>query len=573
MLVNAMASLMHLRNTWDRPFAHYTAAALRKRQPLQQPTPDVSSQLARQRITLGMRMAYYYAATYTRVFMDKLESHVGGSLARAQHASFSATTLRAPAAGGGGGGGAAAPLVFDDNATIDLIQLQPCNASEQGICTNCLLFDESVRLAQIGGNGLRDFYTDNETGYLALVDRFVEGINNSLLNPQGNDTFTTPDKRVPWIGNRLTTVRWFWQWNYTQFLNIVRPPSNGTTGGGGGGAGGEESNATELLLEQRSQDAGRDDLDLFFVRQFRSVVAPLLRIGESLIGSSSSAAAGGSDVLSELFITYLQCDYQGALQCQSANLGIGLFDGLMNTALIYVVIGTVLVSINVMFGFSLFVLLLPFAYTILMWISYGASPLCTGPSIVFGIPGVPTCLPADLYTLASETLQQCPVLPISLIDPADLAAASSTLCTSCTGIPRLQNCQSIGFIDGLDVFFYSAPSIFGDSFNEQAASALAAIAPDVAVVAQKYTPEYIASLGDKGADCNRILLPTLLTGVGLVSARLSTLARDSVSVIVLAAAALWLLWITVLWLIEVARQIDEGFVQQTRVEKLKLKEN
>lgn len=567
LVIHAMASYMHLNDHWDSPFSHFTdaitAASDKQRKRTIEDEPAVATDpvaaLGARRMQLGLRLAMYHGGAYMQRVSAGLGRLAASLVERSQRAASTApatTTLRHVEK--------PATLVFD-NASLGLINLPPCNATEQGLCTGCLVLDDAIRVVQISGNGLADFYSDDETGYLSYVDRFVEGINNSLINPRGNDMFTTPNKRVPWIGERLATVRWFWQWNYTQLTTIVNSGNSSSNS--------IPSNQTENLQRARARAVGREDHDNFFFDQFGVIVRPLVRIVDSFVDVSGGVSDGSNDVLSDLFITYLQCDYQGALQCNSPNLGVGLFDGIANTLLIYIIIGTVLVSINVMFGFSLFVLLVPFSYPIAMWIAYGASPLCTGPSLILGIPGIPTCLPADIYTLIAETLQQCPVVPISLIKPTELAAAGRFLCTTCGAVPSLVNCAEFGFLNGLDVFFYSAPSIFGDAFNARAASALAGVAPDIATVATLYTAEYIAGLGEAGLVCNRVMLPTLLTASGIVAARLALVGSLLFSIALLSAAAFWLIWTILLWINEVIRQVDEGFVQQTRVEKLKFKQN
>lgn len=558
-IVQAMSTAMRVGHVWTSPFALVGQFVERGRDKLVARAQHIAISTLRTnqvRLQLGFRLAIYHAGAYAQRLSEGLGRAIGRVMPKLQ---------RTPVA-------PAAPLLaqarssvrpqFVDNSTLGLIDLPECNVSVQNICTGCLVLDDAIRITQQSVNGLIDFYPDNETGYLSYVDRFTEGIDNTLVNPFGNDTFTTVDKRVPWIGERFATVRWFWQWNYTQFLTII------------GGANGTSvpSNQTELLQQQRAAAAGRPDYDIFFIDQFGRVIRPLLNIIESLIGVVVDAGEDES-VLSELFVTYIQCDYEGALQCRSETLGVGLFDAVVNVFLIYIIVGTVLVSVNVMFGFSLFVLLLPFAYTLTMWVAYGASPLCTTPSFVLGLVGIPTCLPADIYTLVSETLQQCPVVPISLIVPSELAAAGETLCTACGQVPAMVNCAQFGFLNGLDVFFYSAPSIFGDGFNAQAASLLGGVAPDIAAVAALYTPDYIAALGEAGLVCNRIMLPSLLTAAGIVAARVALVGALLLSLALLAVAAFWLTWTILLWINEVVRQVDEGFVQQTRVEKLKFKEN
>lgn len=557
LIVQTMSVAMRINHLWISPAVLIQRTAERGRALSARATATLSvgAELSRKRIQLGLRLAIYHGGQYARRVSDGLGRIVGQWMPRFQRQA-AASPLRSSSSALA----RSAPLEID-NDTLRLISLPECNATEQGLCTGCLVLDDAIRITQDAANGLAQFYPDNETGFVSYVDRFTEGIETTLINPLGNDTFTTVDKRVPWIGERFATVRWFWQWNYTQFLTIVAGSTNGTSS--------VPSNQTELLQQQRAAAAGREDFDVFFIEQFGAVVRPLLRIIESLVNVALDVGTEDS-VLVKLLEVYVICDYQGALQCQSETLGVGLFDALVNVALIYLIIGTVLVSINVLFGISLFMLLLPAFYYLVLWVAYGASPLCTLPSFVLGIPGVPTCLPADVYTLVAETLQQCPVVPIALIEPSELGAASATLCTACGAVPAMRNCAEFGFLNGLDVFFYSAPSIFGDDFNARAASALAGVAPDIAAVAELYTADYIASLGDAGLVCNRIMLPSLLTAAGLVAARIAIVGALLLSLALLTASSFWLTWTVLLWNNEVVRQIDEGFVQQTRIEKLKV---
>ncbi len=445
---------------------------------------------------------------------------------------------------------------------IDAFTLPPCNTTFQ-LCTNCLILDNLIQAATIGVNSLIVFYPNTQFGYASYVRRFEEGIDNTLTNPFGNDTYTTDPKTVPWIGQRFLTVRWFWQWDYSEFLSIIDAGTPGMQNFN------ELVGTTETLQMQRAAAAGRIDQDNMVYALLKPAIEPAINALERTISALDTLP--NTETLSRLVERYVVCDYAGALQCHS-DLGVGLFDALANVILVYAIIALVISAILPMGVGTLAIMMIPFGavfYILVMWVAYGASPLCTLPSFIFMIPGVPTCLPADIYTLLSETFPQCPPVPIAMIEPAALAEASTTLCATCGTVPPLVNCAVAGFLNGLDNIFYTLTAVFGGEPDAILTRLFSGTLPSVASVAALYTPEYVASLGELGADCNRVTFPNVITASFL----LGFLAAVALVAAGIAAAfgfiVLGLYYVTAYAINVEIRQMDEGFVQNTRVKKLK----
>lgn len=460
---------------------------------------------------------------------------------------------------------------FDErltNITLAAIGIFACNESTQSVCTGCLIVDNAIFAGEEAFEGLRTFYPDRETGFLSYVALHEQGFNNTLFDPIGTDTFTTVPKTTPWLFERLLDVNWFWQWDYSEFIDIVT--QNGTSPTDFN----LFVNQTEVQQRLRAEAVGRVDFDNQIFELFGRFIQGAVNFAERVVGGLNGAFS--IDVFAAIFERYIKCDYLGALQCQS-DLGIGLFDAIANVVLVAAVAILLVNMILPGMGILIFIVTLALSYLLIMWIAYGASPLCTLPSFVpflfmFPLPGIPTCLPIDIYTLFAELLPQCFPIPISLIDPSALAEAASTLCAVCGTQPLLQNCaDAAGFLNGFDNFFYITGTLLPPGFNQFIADTIASVAPDIAIVAALYTPEYIADLGDVGAVCNRLLLPNLITAAALVGI-IGTLLLFIVSALALfGIAALWLYWALLLAANLMILQMDKGFVQGTSVEKLKLK--
>jgi len=456
-------------------------------------------------------------------------------------------------------------LLVADNPALDGIGLSACNESAQFTpCTDCQLVDNLVFAAEDAFNATVEFYPNGEFGFVSYVARFEEGIGNTLIDPIGEDTYTTCPKTVPFVLERLFSVRWFWDWDYSPLTDLLDQDN-----------GGEAGNA--VLVDQTAGQqqrlaarAGREDFDNSVFVLFDSIIRPVVNFVE--IGVGSLFGATETQTLVRIFERFVQCDYSGALQCRSELLGIGLFDAVANTVLIGIGIAVVLITTLPAVPAALaFLPLVPSFYYLVMWIAYGASPLCTLPTLVGGIPGVPTCLPADVYDLLSETFPQCPpTIPASLIVEAAREEASQTLCATCGTAPPLQHCaDAAGFLNGFDNIFYTLTYVFGDRLTLIVAQVFQIVAPAIGDTAALYTDAFVAELGDAGLRCNLITLPNIATAIALLALFVSIIVTSLSFLIGFSFLVFYLYYLTAYVINLLIMQIDQGFVQGTRVRKLK----
>ncbi len=450
------------------------------------------------------------------------------------------------------------------NDTLEALGLPSCAVSgEQAFCTDCVLFDNLVHAGTIAVRSAKEYYPNSEFGFLSLVDRFETSIENTLVDPIGTDTYTTTPKRVPWLGERFLTVRWFWQWDYSELLAIIQgngPPVDTDLFVG----------QTRLLQREHELLVGRADVDNNLLEVFGTAVDPLITAGERVV-SALQGLPSTTTVLA-LYERYFECDYEFALQCRS-DLGIGLFDALANFALVYAIFGLIIGAVAPFGGLTAVTTAIPvllIGYFGVLWVAYGASPLCTLPSLFFGIFGIPACLPSDIALLFNEAFPQCPWVPISLIEPSALIEASQTLCATCGTTPPLLDCApAAGFLNGFDNLFYTLTAVFGGTPNRVLETVFSLALPPLASLAALYTPEYVASLGDLGAVCNRFTFLAIATTPVLI-ATLVGIALAALALIAFLAFAVAVLYYATLAAVNVMiSQIDEGFVQGTRVRKLK----
>lgn len=454
---------------------------------------------------------------------------------------------------------------FLGNDTLEALGALTCNDTTQIICTGCLIVDNLIGAAEAAFLGMEAFYPNTETGYLSYINISIAGFNNTLVFPQGTNVYTDRNKLTPFIFERLEHVLWFWFWNYTTFIDIV---TSGATPGF------NFVNQTQPTQLARAQTVGRVDYDNQIFTLFGPFIQPAVEFTEKI-----SSALSGSVVVNtliNLYNVYVKCDYQGALQCESALLGIGLFDAFLNVLLISVLAAILL---NQIFAGSFMIIslvILAVAYPLTLWIAYGASPLCTLPTLFpfpglgMGIPGVPTCLPIDIYTLNAEIFPQCsPAIFTTLILPAAEAEASTTLCTSCGTAPPMNDCaDAAGVLDGSDIFFYITGRYLSPAFNEFVASTFATVLPVLAGRAALYTPAYIQAGGQTLSDCVTILFADILTFAAIV-AILGALVVVVISFLIFFLFSdFWLYWATILAANEMLIQMDAGFVHGTKVEKL-----
>jgi len=374
-----------------------------------------------------------------------------------------------------------------ENDTLISVGLTECDESEQAFCSGCLIVDLLIGEGEDAVNGLADFYPDEERGFLSYAARFEEGIDNTLVDPFGSDTFTTSPKTVPWVFTRLLRVRWFFLWDYSPLLDILA-------------AAGEEPDfdafvgETARIQQEQESITGREDIENDAIDIFAVVVQPIITALEML--AATVANTSSVQTLARVFDRFVACDNQGALTCRS-DLGVGLFDGIMN-ALLIVLILVVFVRFLVPFdevallcAAALAMIVATIFVVLAIWIAYNVSPLCLIATLPLPIPftpfavppimGVPTCLPSDIYTLSSELLPQCsPFTVPSLIDPSARFEASQTLCAECGTAPPLLDCATAAnFQNFLDNIFYTTTLVLGESVNAQIADSTASLLPDL----------------------------------------------------------------------------------------------
>lgn len=455
---------------------------------------------------------------------------------------------------------------------LDALTLGECDDTTRVLpCTDCLLLDNLFFAGEDALNSTIEFYTTPGEGYQQYLDDSTLYFDQTIVAPFGDDSYTETNPAIPFVLRRLLNVNWFWQWDYSLLTDLLDDPGSGSGSGSGGGP------APELdqyvgQTEQRQRDfaaaAGREDFDLVIFDAFEGILDPIIRAGEQALGATDAGTA--TNVFQRVFDRFIACDYSGALQCRSELLGIGLFDAIANTLLITVGLGVLLTAVLPFFpGFLLTLALIPFFYFIVLWMAYGASPLCLTPTYLYMIPGIPTCLPMDAYELLHETFPQCPPsIAAALIPPAQVAEASETMCASCGTAPSQLHCSEVGFFDGFDNLFYTLTSVFGQEVKEFVAAPLAAISPTIGTIAAQYTDAYVVALGDAGVVCNArtfLNIFTAFAGVVLFLIVFTTATGFVLGYYILTAY----FWPLTLFVVNaMIEQMDKGFVQGTRVRKI-----
>ncbi len=393
-----------------------------------------------------------------------------------------------------------------------------------------------------------------------LLRQFELGINRTLVRPLGTDTYATLPKEVPFILDRIFNVRWFWQFDYSELEAIVSNNVDAT---------GAFIGRTEQEQRRRAAVVGARDFDLDIFNLFGTFLAPGIRFVEMLVGSVTSTQTAETTFL--LYERYIECDYAGALQCRS-DLGIGLFDAIANVLLIYAIIGVIVgVLLPSFAGVIVMFLIMPVLYFAVLWLAYGASPLCTLPSTICMIPGIPVCLPSDIYELIDETVPPCsPFIEPTLIPAGDPRVGQ--LCAACaTSVPAQQPCDlAAGFFSGIDNIFYTSALLFNDSLNPLLASLFDVVSPDVAAVARTWTAARVDALGRLGRICNLRTSPNFVIGFLLITIFVALFLATVFLLASFVVAGFWLYFATLFAVGIMLRQIDRGFVQRARLDKEKI---
>lgn len=454
------------------------------------------------------------------------------------------------------------------NDTLDSLGLFVCDPATAVLCSGCAIVDNGISAAVDAGLGLRDYYTNNDTGFLRQLAVYEFNVRTTLLDTLGEDTYTTVNKTTRFIGDRLHNIQWPWRWNYTEFIAIITS-SNSTTVTGEGPTDVEDFvGRTESEQERRAAEAGRPDIDNDVWDFIEFIAQPVLTALERVVGAVRNSRTVRT--LAHLYEVYVACDYRGSLACNSPR-AIGLFDALIVGIVAYVLVAALLTLFLPGTQAVANMALMMIAYFVILWMAYGASPLCTIPSFFSGIMGVPACLPVDASVLVHEFFPQCPFVPVTLIDPAVLAEASTTLCATCGTAPVLRNCAEVArFLNGLDNLFYLTGTELSPGANERIAQLTELLLPQVAAVARLYTPEYIASLGQAGRDCFAITLPSLFIAFVVLQFQIARIAAILGTVVIFVLSMFWTLSTALLAANAMLLQMEKGFVHGTLVRKLQL---
>jgi len=521
-VVSALALALHVRAIRPITINFRYAPALEKRS-LPAPTP---SPLAIAAPAIHTALSAHFQAASDRLTTSALavQTHFAGSsglaasartqamaAARALDAGAAAPSIRV--LGGRGystlseayttDAALLAPVAVSFNSSIlPVLGLPICDPTMQIVCTNCFYADDLVLVSQLSVEAAKTFAQApaSEAGSLAnLTAQLERTIAVNLIDPAGNDTYTTVPRTVPYVTELLWNVTFLWSWDYSHALSLF-PADPGNC------------NLTNPL--------DSFDLDPTIKNVTDDLFGPLIALAQ---GAICRAVVAPAETAMALFQTYVVCDYDATLYGRSP-LGIGqdgaqsLANGFINTLLIMALIGLAVDMIPG--GGTMFMMLLPMAlYFGTFWIGYMAPPTCTLPSIINGIPALPVRVWMDAYRVVEMTFPPGMPFPPGLLRPDQIAQFSQVLVTDPNNIPDPLPCTDItpvGFTSIYDNIFFSTASLLGDGFNQQAAATLGALNPSIAASALKFNATTLAELRANyniGNDCNRLTFFKILFGL------------------------------------------------------------
>lgn len=428
-----------------------------------------------------------------------------------------------------------------DPETLPVFGILPCDETEQFVCTKCTYFNDAVLAGQQIYDSSTVFYTGTGRGTLSdIQSKFDASMTQIFVNPLGTDTWTTKQRQVRFILERLWSVNWPWLWDYTEFLVIIT-----------GGNNPQPCTFDALAGLNLSEDTKG---------WVRDLLGSLLTVAEKTVCNTLIAPKETATRLIERFYT---CDWPVTMLCRST-IGIGLFDGFV-VSLLFAGIVSLFLSI-VPGGGVLAMMVVPLIIIYgTPWLAYGASPSCTLPAPITGSVGIPTCALSDLNELITEIFPPCPPLPRALISKDALEFASTQLCAAPGYVPPLVYCdEAANFTTVYDNFFYTTGVLFKPSFNEQAAQLFDGVSDEVAKTARKYTPAYITALNsdrDAGASCNRLTFGNILFAIALAILAVAGGALLAFSFIPFFRAVGRFVIPATLILYEAVSQIDENYVE------------
>ena len=442
-----------------------------------------------------------------------------------------------------------APLAITvDPDFLPVLGLPSCNSSEQIICTDCKYVDDIILVSEKSFNAARGFYTapGNETGtFNELSDRLNTYLNRLLVDPLGNDTYTTEPRTVPFITTRIWNIRWPWQYDFTEFLSIL--------------------NEAQVACDNTDPLASLD-IDQNFKDAFTKLFGNLIPLAQQAICRVTLAPA---ETATRLVERYVMCDYDEALY-GIGNKGVDSPDGpqrlLNGFAASLLLVAVFVLAIEAIPGMSsMFIMMVPLILWYgTFWIGYGSSIGCSTPALHQPFGAYPVSLPMDAYGLLESVFAPSTPYPVGLIDPAAREQYAEVLITTCGAPPPVIDCaEAAGFTSIYDNIFFTTGVLFGDSFNEGVASSLGAISPSIQQSALKFTEAHIAELDadhNIGDVCNRLTFGAVLFGfLGILFAVAGGLASISF-VIPFMVAIIVFTYLVLLVVNEVLSQVDRHYV-------------
>ncbi len=448
-----------------------------------------------------------------------------------------------------------APLSIDVNPDVlPALGLPECDEMEQILCTQCKYIDDLILVSEKSVRAGALFYSTPGTargtiGY--LNDQFEKALNDVLVDPGGSDTYSTEPRSTLFITTRIWEIRWLWQWDYSEFLDLVNSP-----------------------VDCDSSDPLADvDIDQGFKDAFNELFGDLIPLAQQFICRVTVAPA---ETATRLVERYIMCDYDEAL------FGVGnkgsasidgpqqIVDGLANSLLILALIGLVIEMFPG--GSVLFMMIAPFVLWFgTFWIGYGASPFCLLPGPMQLIGAYPITVPMDAYGLLASTLAPSTPFPFALIDPAFQTQYSTVKITTCGDPPPVVNCAEAAGFDGIyDNIFFTTGVLFGDDFNEGVADTLGMFSDAIRDAALEFTEEHIAELeanNNVGDVCNRLTFVRALFGLlGLIGALIAGIVQISFLIPFIVFIALFT--VLVLFLAnELASQANVNYVEDDRIDE------
>lgn len=453
-----------------------------------------------------------------------------------------------------------APLAITvDPDVLPVLGLPSCNASEQIVCTDCKYVDDIILVSEKSFNAARKFYTapGNEPGtFNELSDRLNTYLNRLLVDPLGNDTYTTEPRTVPSFTTRVWNIRWPIEYVYTEFLSIL--------------------NEAQVVCDTTDPLASLD-LDQGFKDAFNKLFGNLIPLAQQAVCRLTLAPA---ETATRVVERYVMCDYDEALY-GIGNKGVDSPDGpqrlLNGLAASLLLVAVLAVFFEAIPGMSwMYIMMVPFiVWYGTFWIGYGVSIGCTLPALHQPFGAYPVSFPMDAYGLLESVFAPSTPYPVGLIDPAAREQFSEVLITTCGAVPPVIDCaQAAGFTSIYDNIFFTTGVLFGDSFNQGVASSLGAISPSIQQSALKFTAAHIAELKadhNIGNVCNRLTFGAALFGfLGILFAVAGGLASISF-VIPFMVAIIVFTYLVLLVVNEVLSQTDRHYVDPDSGAEPKLK--